>query len=256
MNARKGACRLGMYVIANVSALAVSGVESGLSEAASDVWFPAQTYDAGAPFKQRLDAGSLHGEKGKLSASCSAYLPPDATTTNGFRLCQSDQSGKNERYACQDFSARGEHYRVFFKGGRHPKAIVTVARNGGVDKILWSNEMQADRPVCNLPPPIAIPAASKFMGAGVCLDESENSVPCAMFHHQAPRLKSVANYMVFYDAEGTSPGYLLRFNGINENAMLGELAYQLGLSLLKTQCCQRLGLQYIEYAKQLGHAVP
>jgi hypothetical protein len=256
MNSPKGTYRLGMLAIANVLGLAVSGVESGLSQAASDILSPTQTYDAGEPFTQRLGAGSLHGENWGRGANCSAFVPPDATTANGFQLCQSDHGGKNELYACQDFATQNEHYRVFFKGGRHPKAIATVTGNSGIKKILWLDEMQADRPVCNFPPPIEIPAAARFIGAGVCLDESENSVPCALFNHKAAQLESVANYMVFYDAQETSPGYVLIFKGINENAMLGELAYQLGLSLAKTHCCQRLGLQYIEYARQSGHAAP
>jgi hypothetical protein len=39
--------------------------------------------------------------------------------------------------------------------------------------------------------------------------------------------------------------------GVNPDAEPAELAYQIGLSLLKTSCCQQRGLEYIERAYRL-----
>ncbi len=193
--------------------------------------------------------GSIQGARG---AHCSAFLPADAETVDSVHLCHSDHSGKNALYACQNFATHHAHYRVFFKGGPHPKAIASVTENGDIDKMLWSEEMPANRPVCDFPSPIHIPAAAKFMGAGVCLDESDASIPCTLFRYKASQLKTISDYVVFYKVDGVGPEYASTIaSGVNRNAMPAELAYKMGLSLLKTDCHPQRGLQYIKHAYQL-----
>lgn len=186
------------------------------------------------------------------NANCSAYLPSEATRVDSFQLCHSDHGGNNELYACQNFASPDGHYRVFFKGGRFPKAIAMIAENGEVNKMLWSEAKQVDRPVCNFPPPKQIPATTKFIGAGVCENNAGQSIPCTAFRNKAPRLKTITDHMVYYNKDGTGPEYTSTINiSVNHDAVPAELAFQIGLNLIKTQCCQQRGLQYIKHAYQL-----
>jgi len=244
--------RVSVYLIASVLLLIAYGGGSGFSHAGSDIPQGEQTHGHAVPVYQRINASGLNEKQDDNKANCSAFLPADATTVDSFQLCQSDHSGNNELYACQNFDSINGHYRVFFLGGRHPKAIATVADNGDINEMLWSEETQVDRPVCDLPPPIQVPAEAKFIGASICKDEADQSIPCTVFRHKAPRLTTNSDYMVFYNADGTGPKYTLTINlGVNPDALPAELAYQIGLNLLKTQCCQQRGLEYIAHAYQL-----
>ena len=184
--------------------------------------------------------------------TCSYFLPTDAISTSSFKLCQSDHSGNNELYACQNFTSADGNYRIFFKGGRSPKAITKVTNNGDVKEILWSENMSVNQPVCDLHPSTHIPVTTKFMGAGICKDKNNLSVPCTVFRHKVARLKNITDYMVFYNTNGAGPKYTSTiYMGENQDAMPAELSYQIGLSLLKTGCCQQRALKYIKYAIQM-----
>jgi hypothetical protein len=169
-----------------------------------------------------------------------------------FQLCQSDHSGRQELYACQNFATAADLYRVFFRGGRQPKAIATVTKKGEVDKMLWSATNELEQPVCHFPSPPEIPAAASFQGAGVCTNEDEKAIPCAVFRHKALRLSRISEYLVYYKTDGAGPQSTSVVDiGANHDAAPAELAYRIGLSLLETRCCRQRGLRYIQYASQL-----
>lgn len=183
---------------------------------------------------------------------CSAILPDDASAVDDIKLCHSDRIGKNEVYACQDFVTGNARYRVLFKGGRHPKAIVRIHDQEDVMNIIRLDKNPDNPPLCQLSKPEQIPALARFMGAGVCSDDSDQSVACAVFRHKAPRLKTVSDYMVYYRADGSGPKSTASFEiGANQDAMPAELAYQIGINLLQTRCCQQRGLRYLELAYQM-----
>ena len=185
-------------------------------------------------------------------ARCSAYIPNEAKAVDSFQLCTSNQNGKNEYYACQDFMVQSERFRVYFKGGRYPRIIAQVKKNGHAEKILWPDKIKNTQPVCNIPPPSRISSGSKFVGAGICIDDDNKSTVCAVFRNKIPRRKTVLEHMVFYKADGSGVKHAtLVHTGINNDAMPAEFAYQIGLNLLKTDCCQQRGLEYIEQAYQL-----
>ena len=231
--------RASHYYIASTLLLIACGGGSGFSHADGDIPQGKHTF-------------GHNGNQGDIRANCSAFLPADAITVDSFQLCQSDHSGNKELYACQNFVSLDGHYRIFFKGGRYPKAIATIAENGEINIMLWSGATLVDRPVCDFPPPTQIPAATKFIGAGVCEDYADQPIPCTVFRHKAPRLKTISDHMVFYNADGTGPEYTSTIDiSFNHDAVPAELAYQIGINLLQTQCCQQRGLQYIEYAYQL-----
>lgn len=232
--------------IASLLPLITCAAGSGIPRQAS---LPAASTPVGLTLSVSSDPDGTQGREG---ATCSAFLPVDAKLANSFQLCQSDHTGKNELYACQDFVSASGRFRIFFKGGHHPKAITTLAENGEVTKFLWPGLKQVDTPVCNFPAPPQIPSATSFLGAGVCEDEAGQPIPCTAFRHRAARLETISDYLVFYRKDGTGPESVVSIDiGANPDAEPAELAYQLGLSLLKTSCCQQRGLEYIERAYRL-----
>ena len=187
-----------------------------------------------------------------IHASCSAYIPPDARTVDSFRLCQSDHGGEGKLYACVHFVSKKGNFRVLFRGGRHPEAIARLTITGEVDELLWRRAKQSNRPTCDFPPPAQLPTGTTFVGAGVCEDEQAQSVPCAVFRDKLPQRATLADHMVLYRADGLGPDHTsIIYTGVNEDAAPAQLAFQIGLALLKTSCCQQNGLKYIEHAYRL-----
>jgi hypothetical protein len=141
---------------------------------------------------------------------------------------------------------------VLFSGGRHPDVIARLTTVGEVDELLWYREKRSDQPTCDFPPPAQLPTGTTFIGAGVCEDEYAQPVPCAVFRDKPPQRTSIADHMVFYRADGLGPQHTSIITlGVNEDAFSAQLAFQIGLALLKTSCCQQSGLKYIEHAYQL-----
>jgi hypothetical protein len=186
------------------------------------------------------------------SASCSAYIPEDARTVDSFGLCQSDHGGANTLYACLHFMSAKGQYRVLFSGGRHPEAIARLTTIGEVSELLWHKAKRSNQPTCDFPPPAQVPSGTIFIGAGVCEDEQAQSVPCAVFRDKSPQRATIADHMVQYRADGLGPHHTsIILIGVNEDAAPAQLAFQIGLELLKTSCCQQSGLKYVEHAYRL-----
>lgn len=187
-----------------------------------------------------------------IRASCSAYIPLNARTVDSFRLCQSDHEGANKLYACVQFVSAKTNYRVLFSGGRHPAAIARLTTRGEVDELVWREAKESNRPTCDFSPPDTLPPETIFIGAGVCEDDQAQSFPCAVFRDKLPQRATFADHMVHYRADGMGPEHTsIIYTGVNEDAAPAQLAFQIGLALLKTSCCQQNGLKYIEHAYRL-----
>ena len=105
---------------------------------------------------------------------------------------------------------------------------------------------------CPLPAPAAIPRYAIHRGLGICQDENNTGVPCSVYEHAPVRQNRTYRYLVFYRQDGS--GSILAHQmvaGSNQNAMVAELAYQLGLSLLETRCCSEQATTYLEHAHRL-----
>lgn len=184
--------------------------------------------------------------------ACTAFLPHDAVPASSLHLCTANLAGKSTLYACQDAKTENGRYRLYFKGGRHPKAIARLNVNNQDSEFVWQEKHTGSEPDCHLPVPPQLRTNTQFQGAGVCKDDEERSVPCAVFRERAPRIKLFHVYLTFYDLNGRGPVNTQHlYTGANQDAMPAELEFQIGLSLLKTQCCQPIGLKYIEHAIQL-----
>ncbi len=196
---------------------------------------------------------SLTGPQGIINhTQCSAFIPSDAVPTANLHLCLSSHRGQAEMYACQDLHAQSGMFRVYFKGGRQPKAIARLDSRNQVSQLVWKENAFTPSPDCKLTTPPRIFANSRFMGASVCEDDNDQSVPCAVFRVQAPRVETYADYMIFYGPKGHGPKKIqMVYTGVNQDAIPAELMYQIGLSLIHTRCCQQSGLQYIQQASRL-----
>jgi hypothetical protein len=190
------------------------------------------------------------------SPAWAAKLPPFSKNgiqpTSNFFLCQSDHSGKTLTYSCRDYRQGEQKIRAFYKGGTIPKAVATLDANGRVTAIQLPDQSN-DKPVA-LPvrPPSVIPATSKFQGSGVCLDEHDKNVPCGIFIDKPARMPEITRYMVYYDAKGDGVVQLdKQAAGPNRDAIPAELAYQIGVRLMDSDCCRTEGLGYLKLALSL-----
>lgn len=183
------------------------------------------------------------------NAACPGVLPADATAASSLYLCKSNQAGTTEHYACQDFTSASGNYRVKFKGGSRPRIVSKFDPQEGREQQIWPAGQKAVNTNCQLPLNQQVPATSRFHGAGICMDENDKSVPCAVFRHKSHRRETFTDYLTLYRTDGTGARKTEAvYSGYNKDAMPAELAYQIGVSLLNTGCCQTQGLEYIRQA--------
>jgi len=179
---------------------------------------------------------------------CLSYLPADVATSGELKLCHSSYNGLPDQYSCQEYQTSHATYRVLYKGGLVPKAIVQLDKSGE-EHVMWST-LFADAPMqCPLLPPAGITIHAKHLGVGVCVDEKDQNVPCSVYQHAEARDKESYRYMVFYEANGKGASLVdEQFAGSNEDAMVAEIAYQIGVQLLNTECCSERAIHYLEFA--------
>jgi hypothetical protein len=182
---------------------------------------------------------------------CLNLFPYDVTEDGQPKICQSAFSGTQASYGCQDYRSGENRYRVLYKGGRTPKAVLALNADGA-EQIL-SSPLHGDPKLnCPLKAPKGIPAYASHRGIGVCRDDTNQQVACSIFQYAAARQTQTHLYMVFYpnDKQHTIQ-VAVEDAGVNENAMVAEIAYQLGKSLSHTTCCGDEAVQYFAYAYHL-----
>jgi hypothetical protein len=182
---------------------------------------------------------------------CLNLLPYDVVEDGLPRLCHSRVSGKRELYSCQDYVSGDNRYRVLYRGGRVAKAVLSLKANG--KEVLLSSPTRASSSLsCPLKAPTGVPRYATHRGMGICSDEHDRAVACSIFSYAAPRETLRHSYMVFYPRKASEKLQIQVSNtGKNDNAMVAELAYQIGRSLSKTDCCSERALKYFAYAYRL-----
>jgi hypothetical protein len=180
---------------------------------------------------------------------CQDILPADARMLGDLKLCEYQYRGKHETFACQDVAVKNQQYRVLFKGGRIPRAIIAKGLQADQDLVVWPVKNSRHAHVCSFPVPEQLPASAKFKGMGICKNDKNESIPCGIFRDKKSRRQKIPDYLVLYDVAGNGPEEVsVIHNGINRDAVPAELAYQIGLQLLKSTCCQQSGFAYLKYA--------
>ena len=185
------------------------------------------------------------------ASQCKTYIPSSAYPLGQLRLCTSSYSGITQQYSCQDYQLEGQHYRVIYRGGLVPKAIVELDKYQN-ERLVWSTQFGDRRMACPILAPKGMPVHATHLGIGICQDDFDKQVPCSVYEHKAARKLEYHRFMVFYHANGAGASLIdKQVVGANHNAMVAELAYQLGLSLLKTDCCSEQSMAYLEVAHKL-----
>ena len=185
-----------------------------------------------------------------LANECQSLMPADARQQGQIKICQSSFTGISQQYSCQDYRSKTGHYRVIYKGGLEPKAIVKLAATGK-ESLIYSPSWGDQAIYCPLPAPISIPAHAKHRGIGICVDENNANIPCSVYEHAQARQSRSWRYLVFYRNKGQTEIASRMAAGDNKDAMVAELAFQLGLSLLETSCCSDQATAYLEHAHRL-----
>ncbi len=172
-----------------------------------------------------------------------------------FHLCEADPNGHAETFACREHRAGRNSYLLLFKGGPSPKAVYARDADGTVS--LWRKPESDDTFVYDPPRPAGVPTPAAYRGTGVCIDGRDRSVPCSVFEHAAARDPRQMRYMVFYHPDGSGPAAVdAQVAGENADALLAELAFQLGLALVNTGCCRAQAAAYLGYAHELFPDAP
>ncbi len=186
-----------------------------------------------------------------MANECDSRLPAGAVPSGQVKLCQSGFTGLSFLYSCQDYRQGKQIYRVLYKGGVAPKAIVRLD-SANNEHLIWSPSFGDPDMNCPLAAPASIPKHAKHRGLGVCVDNNDENVACSVYEHAPVRQTRSYRYLVFYHQDGKGSELVHQMPaGDNQNAMVAELAYQLGLSLLQTRCCSEHASAYLEHAHRL-----
>lgn len=185
----------------------------------------------------------------KDSVSCRAPIPTDVTLVRDFYLCKSAHKGRIDTYSCRDYRSANQQYRVFYKGGVAPKAVARVRYRNSGESLTYIELPESRSSICDVVPPTTVPRTAKFLGTGVCEDKHERNVPCSVFRAAPARQFNIVAYIVFYDREGNGPSLIdAQPVGSNHDALVAEMAFQIGTDLIDTACCYKQGLRYLTYA--------
>lgn len=182
---------------------------------------------------------------------CLNLLPDDVTAEGLPTICQSRFTGVTNTYSCQDYRSGDSHYRILYRGGVYPKAVIQL--NADDSYVLLSAPLFGNpRLRCPLKPPAGIPEHAVHRGLGVCHDDADELVSCSVFEYAAARESQAHRYMTFYTEGGETPVVIdAHIAGDNDDAMVAELAYQIGMSLWDSECCSEQAVAYLAYAYRL-----
>lgn len=185
------------------------------------------------------------------ASQCLALFPAKTVPVGQLKLCESAYTGLWQHYSCQDYQTGEQRYRVIYRGGLVPKAIVALNR-WQQEQLIWSPVFGDKKMSCPLTPPKGMPVQATHRGIGICEDDDGQQVPCSVYEHKAARKTEYHRYMVFYRPNGSGTKIIdAQVVGANKNAMVAEFAYQLGRSLLETSCCSEQAMAYLELAHRL-----
>jgi hypothetical protein len=184
---------------------------------------------------------------------CLDLMPYDVKADGLPYICQSSFNGIPNNYSCQDYRSGKTRYRVLYRGGTKPKAVVRFNTDESV-RLLSAPLFGDKRLDCPLTPPAGVPVHARHRGTGVCYDENDEMVACSVFEHATARQTEAHRFMTFYTEDPQQPvltdAQVLR-NDVD--AMAAEIAYQIGMELWNSECCAE---QAVEYLAQAYHLFP
>lgn len=185
-----------------------------------------------------------------IANECMSKMPAGIKPAGQVKLCHSDYTGLKVRYSCQDYQKGDKHFRVLYNGGLAPKAILKIS-SSGQERLIYSPSWGDQKMNCPLNAPDNIPTHANHRGLGICMDENDADIPCSVYEHTRARQTRTWRYLVFYRNTGKSEVAHRMVAGDNHDAMVAEIAYQLGLSLLETSCCSEQATAYLGHAHRM-----
>ncbi len=186
-----------------------------------------------------------------VANECLDLFPYDTVADGHSKICQSDFNGISNHYSCQDYRSGETRYRVLYRGGLTPKAVIQINSDNNVQLI--SAPLFGDpRLRCPLSPPSGIPKHAEHRGIGICHDDHDRMVACSVFEHAAARQTEATRYMTFFDSHDRPTVTIdAQIATSNDDAMVAELAFQIGMSLWDTECCAEQAVEYLKQAYKL-----
>jgi hypothetical protein len=177
---------------------------------------------------------------------CPALLPAGAGSFGEPRLCLVGGSGADRLSVCRDYGEEQKRYRLVFRGGTVPAAMLELSAAGDAQR------SATDGQACDLGRPAGVPAAATYRGTGVCRDARDQPLPCSVYEHATARDPDLLRYFVYYEPDGRGVRRVDTVSaGRNERALEAELAYQLGVALMRSGCCRDAARGYLIHAVTL-----
>lgn len=203
-------------------------------------------------FLKTMFASLVLGLASQATANqCLDLLPYDTIADGLPSVCHSSFTGIDKKYSCQDYRSGDTRYRVLYRGGVYPKAVLQI--NPDNTSHLVSSPLFGNHKLrCPLTPPDGIPQHAVHRGMGVCHDDNDQLVACSVFEHAAARQTEAHRFMTFYHSgDEQSVSIDAQVAGTNNDAIVAEMAFQIGMSLWDTECCAEQAVEYLEYAYRL-----
>ena len=186
-----------------------------------------------------------------MANECLDLFPYDTVADGQSKICQSNFNGINKHYSCQDYRSGETRYRVLYRGGLTPKAVIQLNSDNTV-RLLSAPSFGDRRLRCPLSPPSGIPKYAVHRGTGICHDDADRMVACSVFEHAAARQIEAIRYFTYFDTQEKAAVTIdSQIANSNDDAMVAELAFQIGMSLWDTECCAEQAVEYLEQAYKL-----
>ncbi len=185
--------------------------------------------------------------------NCLNFMPAKTVAIHGLKICKSAFNGILDNYGCQEYQSEHQLFRVLYKGGALPKAIIAVDEQKH-EELIWSMIFAGKKIDCPIVAPRGIHLHAKHLGTGICHDELNHDVACSVYEHKASLRIELHRYLVLYPNEKSKTQKVRVTSFVYDasvDAMTAEIAYQFGLSLLDSNCCSQQAMAYLEYAYHL-----
>jgi len=185
-----------------------------------------------------------------LADNCLNYISADAEAIGEFAICRVKHKGVAGTYACQRYHDASRMYVILFRGGTSPQAIYSTDLDlRQPARVEWDRTTTRTGLSCQFTRPDSVPASARYLGTGVCENDINRKVPCSLYHHAAARQTTIERHMAFFDADGRGVSSVEIYpSSENNQALIAELAYQLGMAKMKTACCRRQAIAYLQFA--------
>lgn len=161
------------------------------------------------------------------------------------RLCTVAGVSPDSHAVCRDLRAAGRVWTVVYNGGERPQGY--LSESGNIEP-LPAGVPELVRPIH----PRGVAREARHVGTGACAMGDNRHVPCSMYNEELARHRTTYHVMVYFHPSGAGVARLERMPiGANLDALVAELAFQIGRAQAGSGCCVQRAGEYIRYAQRL-----